>query len=398
MKKFFITLFSLILVSFIIFVVVINAQTTQISSKILYNNTRSLSTINDQGKIIKIGDFIYYSILGNEIDSINIIFSGENKYSNKEKVGDKIKIYSSDKYFKNDNGQVQEIITEKVSPAEFEKFNNNLLSFLTIPYVNAYDFLGYRDRCYLGLSSSSFSEARDKTTADDTIGVLLATADNDGGGNYFVARSFLSFDLTGIGTINSASIFMHPYNDVLGSGLYGQSFGFTESNYSDPDNYDSYSQINDTITTNIIDDTDIHIGYNEFILNSTGLAYLTSGINAFSFREINYDVASTTPPVMAIPDFYFFSPSGLYEEEPYMLISVSGTSTPTIIPAGASGDDIGVVYYNATTTLINATTSITSATYNIPFFLFKFVSIIMTVCLLIIITFFLSFLKKNRKL
>lgn len=46
-------------------------------------------------------------------------------------------------------------------------------------------------------------------------------------------------------------------------------------------------------------------GWNEFVLNSTGLAHIqTNAKTAFSFREVTYDVGNTTPTVAATTETY----------------------------------------------------------------------------------------------
>ena len=50
--------------------------------------------------------------------------------------------------------------------------------------------------------------------------------------------------------------------------------------------------------------------------------------------------------------------------------------------ASVTGDDIGMVYYNATTTH-STTTDTTEAIYTIPYLLYRFIYALIVICLLI---------------
>jgi hypothetical protein len=422
MKKFFITLFSLIFISFVVFVAVINAQTIDINDQAKEIESLKLKTgqlIDHQEvapvdfKTKKVGqNEIVYSYIGDEVENANnIIFKENDNYSNTEKLDDThFRIYSAPIYFKDENNFIHKIEIGKTTPeiwqqASVQTLMDKITSILKIPYAIAGTSYGTNDNYLVTYRTTSWYDVRTATTADAMSTTIVAynwyqTFESEPT-IYYNFRTPIDFDLTLINSENilSGSINLYASADTDAGDLH--SYGFYKGTQAFPTTLDDYNNYEDLQYTDIIDNEDIaNSSFNSWTLNNDGIEYLKTGVSSFMFMDATFDVGSSTPPDYATVNFgRSFTNSLDYDilNHPYIELEVSGggaTTTPTI----ASGDDIGVIYYNATTTKIDDNTTVTSATYNIPFFLFKFVYMIMTICLLIIITFFLSFLKINKKL
>ncbi|ARF10120.1 hypothetical protein Indivirus_18_4 [Indivirus ILV1] len=354
---------------------------------------------------------IFYSYIGDEVENAsNIIFRENNNYSNTIKLDiTHFRIYSAPVYFRGENNIIHKIETASTTPkiwndANVQTFIDKITSILKTPYAIAGTSYGTNDRYIARYYNTNWYDVRTSAIGDvqsDTIvaynWVQYATENGD---MYYNFRTPINFDISLIDPLNIISGSINMYSSEPDETI-SHAYAFYKGTQTIPATINDYSSFENNLYTNIIENSDVITdGFTNWDFNNDGINYLKNGDSNFMFMETMFDIGSTTPPNYLDIEYgrsFYSSLSSDFLQHPYIDLTVStggGTTTPAI----ASGDDIGFIYYNATTTKIDDNTTITSATYKIPYLLFKFVSIIIAFCFAVLITFFLSFINKKRKL
>lgn len=368
--------------------------------------TKDYTNIRDKNGQIK----IIYSYIGQEVDNTsNIIFKNDENYSNTIKLDDKhYRIYTSPQFYKDENNIIYKIEVAETTKEVWQEANvktifSRIKDILKTPYALAGTSYGFNDLYLTYFNNTNWYEVRSANSALNQVDSIVAfnfVDDSISPNAYYNFRTTIDFNLSLIdpSTIESGALFLYTDQDESETNLY--SYAFYKGTQAIPATLDDYNNYTDDQFTEIIAEADIdNESYNSWSFNNDGIDYLKNGNSSFMFREVLYDVGSSTPPSLStiIEGRSFINSTGDFDKRPYieLTLSATGTTTPVIMSAGS---DIGIIYYNATSTKIDDNTTITSATYNIPFLLFKYVSIIMAFCFAVLITFFLSFINKKKKL
>jgi len=295
-----------------------NAQTIELSDddqakaefiktlddRLLYSEDVMLNKYDkDINKISGYEEVISYSYKGNEVDGSMAIFEKDNQYSFIRNLGNnQYQVFGKPIYYKNDNGQVQEIITETTSPEVWfmtgEKTTaEKIISLLKTPYV-------YADSYNASSDDSIRSVNVDWATAHNaTTGIIRNTTSYFIGSylwessQYFCERAFLNFDTSAFGdsdTIGTSSLFIY----VEGKQSSVQNtYTVYDSTAGDTIVADDYNNFGSDAFSNSLNHNDITTNsWQEFVLNDDGKANINkTGISKFSIREGNYDVANSAP-------------------------------------------------------------------------------------------------------
>jgi hypothetical protein len=355
---------------------------------------------------------IIYSYIADEIDSAsNIIFGQNDTYSNTEKLDSThFRIYSAPKYFKDDNNIIHQIKIGSTTPDIWNKASiptlmDKITSILKTPYAIAGTSYLTDDGYISKYNNTNWYDVRtsavgDVKAFDRIIAYNWVQYATENGDIYFNFRTPITFDLSLINPTNILSGTINLYSEEADETTQ-HSYAFFQGTQAFPSSVNDYSSFANNLYTNTIENSDVvSNGFTAWTLNSAGIDYLKTGAENLMFMETMYDVGSTTPPdYLNIENGRSFnsSLSEDYESHPYIELTISNGGATTT-PITASGDDIGIIYYNATTTKIDDNITVIAGTYRIPYLLFKYVSIIMAFCFAVLITFFLSFINKKKKL
>jgi hypothetical protein len=365
-----------------------------------------------KGKITTSEKEVIYTYIGDEVENAtNILFNKDENYSNTEKLDNThFRVYSAPEYFRDDDNIIHKIEIGTTTPEIWNKASvptliDKITSILKTPYALAGTSYGTNDEYLAAYNNTNWYDVRTTAIANDKSSEIVAYNWHQpydfGGEIYYNYRTPINFDLSLINPANILSGSINMYSEDPAETVE-HSYAFYKGTQAIPATLNDYSSFENNLYTNVILNSNVlSDAFTNWNFNNDGLNYLKAGNSSFMFMETMFDVGSTTPPNYTdITEGRSFKSSldWDFNKHPYIELTVSSGGGSTTTPAVAGGSDIGVIYYNATTTKIDDNTTITSATYKIPFLLFKFVSIIIAFCFAVLITFFLSFINKKKKL
>lgn len=273
------------------------------ASDIKYSEEKQIPILDGIDKIIGYNDVVDYSYLGNEVDANLAVFENNNRYTNIEKLSNNsFKIYSSPKYFKNDNGQVQEILDERVSKTIWDASTikttaEKIEALLKTPYVLADSYFpssdGYVGNTNMSSWSAAYSSTPSGVNQDETC---YTEAHQHETGYYSITRCYFIFDTSNIAddlNIGTSSLFLYGNSNVAGSEDYNIYTSSTTALTTG-----SFFQISNTpLSSNISGSSWNTSGFNEYVLNAVGTSTISkTGTTAFVQRQVDYDVNNTSPP------------------------------------------------------------------------------------------------------
>lgn len=279
------------------------------ASDIQYSETKIFNVYDNEYNIVGTNEVVDYSYLGNEVDANLAIFKEGEKYTNIEKVDNQTsKVYTTPRYFKNDNGQVQEIINTRVPKAIWDASTvkttvEKIEALLKTPYVIAADVYNLSDDAAM-ISGDNSSWSSTKTGINVAINSSEDTAVHaqwwDGNGRYYLNRYYLNFDTSGLdGTIATASIKVTGSDTRLGSAYTCSSISMNVATTTAADTITTsdWNKIGSTtLSTDISCASFNKTGINEFALNATGTASINiGGISKFVILDTVYDLANSAP-------------------------------------------------------------------------------------------------------
>jgi len=369
--------------------------------------------------VIDVENKVYFTFKGNERASDNIIFKGNNQYSNIEKLNNnQFKVYTTPQFFKEDNGQVREIIDETVSKAVFDQTEikttlEKILSILKTPYCLADPIYATSEDGYIYAQNSNWSTCRSGAGTNDLnspwgTGELFATSRYTV--SYFViVRTFLAFDTSALsGTISSSSIYLYGKNTPT----IANTSVITKATQGDTLTNGDFTQVEDDVFSNIINYSDfITNGYNIYQLNGSGTSSIdVDGTSYFAWRNKNFDVDNSTPIETdneGATDFRAYpSEETGTSKDPYLIVIVEEEpeepETPTVTDFSpcAIPDNNDILAITGCKNIYNSTTSSSTITaveyfyFEIPAILYFFVFSVFCGALFIIYLIFYEFKEK----
>jgi len=274
------------------------------ASDIIFSQEKTIG-IYDGRLQIGTEDVIDYAYKENEIDGSNVIFDNSN-YSSVEKIDKNLyRVYSEIKFFRNENGQIQEIIHKRVSKDLWEQSKlqttaEKISTLLKTPYCLADTYYPSSDGYTGNTSQSSYANARNSTPSGvNSDAQAYVESHQHETGLYSITRGYFHFDTSAIPDdylIGSASLFLYGYNGKAGTENYNV---YTSTSTSLTTG--SWWQIDDTALSTNISATDFNVaGYNEYELNAIGTSTISkTGTTAFVVRQVEFDVNNASPSANA---------------------------------------------------------------------------------------------------
>jgi len=353
------------------------------SDDILYSEEKQIG-IYDGRELIATEPVVDYAYKDLEVDATNIVFD-DSQYSSIEKINDQLyKVWTEPHYYKNDNGQVQEIIHERTSQQIWQETliqttTEKIEALLKTPYILADSYSSGSDGYVGNVAQTSYALARNTTPSSiNSDAETYIEAQQHESNKFAITRALFHFDTSAIDdtySIGTSSLFLYGYNNKSGSENYNL---YTSSSTSLTTG--SFFQFNSTPLATNISATDFNVaGYNEFILNSTGTSTISkTGTSAFMLRQVDYDVNNSAPPnnlykVIAVQS----SATAGTDKDPYLLVNLiapeeeeeetTSSSTPQFLTCSPQkNNELSVITGCAVENNGTATTTI-SYVFHIPF-------------------------------
>lgn len=374
-----------------------------IDDRILYSEEITKPII-DEKTLKRTGsqDVVNYTYLGNEVDKNITFFKDGDNYSNVEVVNSNtIKEYFKPRYFKNNNGQVQEVFTERTSPTIWNTTKipttaEKILSLWNVPVCLA-------DSATSSLNDETMIDSSTPTTNNSTQDVVACHSYGGAGGSN---HALFNFTLpSGSGTITDVKLYLYK----VGGGTTALQYDLhkikrtdlsiaqtTWNIYKTGSNWDTAGATG----ANDYDSTIIDTGNASQSLNSW-TNYVLMGTGADNSLTLAWE---DTVSVMIKPNSYpgdsnytqwASSEATDSSKHPYLEITFTAeeeeTATTTIdlfpceIP---DNDDIAIItgcknIYNGTTSS-STITGVEYFYYDIPAILYIFIFSVLTISLYII--------------
>jgi|GEM_PF-1427388 len=185
-------------------------------------------------------------------------------------------------------------------------------------------------------TQATYTLARDATTGTNYAATLPSIGQFYSPTAYDVYRAFLSFAIPDMATVTSASLFLNGASDssTTDFDIYFHTSTYTGfANGNDFDLFDGHQAsgaYNGTILNNTWNTSSYSANWNEFVFNADGLAaILTKKNTTFKIAGISKEDYIDSAPTGA--EFVIFRGSDTAGEEPYLLITYTGTATaPTV--------------------------------------------------------------------
>ena len=202
-------------------------------------------------------------------------------------------------------------------------------------------------------SGETYSQVRDAASGTNAVDseTTLDIMSRFNGSNYIIRRGFFLFDtssLTASATISAATLSLssNTGNNSNANSTSINIYATTPASNTALVSAD-YSQIGSTAQC----DTSINIssltsGYNDFVLNSTGLGNISkTGVSKFGGRIVERDVTSSAPTGTNYAAIYAAEQAGV-TNDPKLVVTYLVQINPSVSDTATTGDTISIVTAN----------------------------------------------------
>jgi len=337
------------------------------------------------------GDIINYAFISNNtVNNDNIVFIGNDKYSNVEKVGENYIFYARDKWYK-DNGQIRTIETATTDVNSWENANKTtliqkILAFLSSRIARADDFYASNDHS-IGGNNATWATIHNAASATINYGATSIVRAGKVIATYYIDRAFIQFDTSFIQdkTINAG--FLSVWITAITAN--SRQYAVVESTISDPLAATDYASAGTTLFSSVIVDADMVAGErSKFDLLAAGKTAINkTGKTNYALRDITKDAQNTAPADNGSITFYNSTQAGT-SYDPYLVLNLSEATTTAfttscVIPTNY---DLSIITgcKEIYTTSSTSASSVEKSYFYIPFTLYLFVYSLFIVSLIIV--------------
>jgi len=357
MSTFLKTLFWLMVIGGVYLVLTLNVHAQELSmeeateveliklraSDILYSEEKT-QPILDGFEVIGSQDLVNYSYLGNEIDQSRAVFKDDNEYSNIENLGNnQYRIYAEPQFYKNTNGQVQEIIHDVVSKQVWDTTKikttvEKIQSLLKTPYVLADNYYsgagnGVSARYWTDTTWSNCRNATDGLQSyynysDYYTDIIESSKISDPA--FSCSRIFTPFDLTDFTIPEGQHIETVEMKYYFSTDNYVNTdsakicvIPTSQSSNTEVVNSD-FNNVSFTCVGDYVNMSSLTTGYNTLPMTATSVAesaWLQVGITT------NLEVENIEPTGRNSIGGYFSGYTGT-DHDPYLVITLAEDETP----------------------------------------------------------------------